>query len=202
LTAYVLAAAVLPPGGVTPPPGIDPAAYDAALLADTYDVLDDLTSVTAYLATDLLPDTQPGRGPPPLALLLDTLHATGATIGAVVAGDVPDLPGLLVGKLFSACEDRPAGVLPASDGRLVGLAARLPAPAWLAEWATAAGADAGLDSPGALDALHAAAPRGSVVVGPGWHRLREPGDVGRLDPRLEGWPRTRALLAGYAPAPG
>jgi hypothetical protein len=202
LTAYVLAAAVLPPRGVAPPPGIDPAAYDAALLADTYDVLDDLTSVTAYLATDLLPDTQPGRGPPPLALLLDTLHATGATIGAVVAGDVPDLPGLLVGKLFSACEDRPVGVLPASDGRLVGLAARLPAPAWLAEWATATGADAGLDSPGALDALHAAAPRGSVVVGPGWHRLREPGDVRRLDPRLEGWPRTRALLAGYASAPG
>jgi hypothetical protein len=203
MTAYVLAAAVLPPRGVTPPPGIDPMAYDAALLADTYDVLDDLATVTVYLATDLLPGPGPGpgpgpapveRGPPAVATLLDTLHAAGATIGAVVVGDVPDLPGLLVGKLFSACEDRPAGVLPASDGRLVGLAARLPAPAWLAEWATGAG----LDSSGALEALHAAAPRGSVVVGPGWHRLREPGDVRRLDPRLEGWPRTRALLAGRA----
>ena len=36
-----------------------------------------------------------------------------------IAGDAPDLPGLLVGKLFGACEDRAAGVLPASDGRLV-----------------------------------------------------------------------------------
>jgi hypothetical protein len=121
---------------------------------------------------------------------LDALAAGGATIGAVVAGDVPDLPGLLVGKVFGACEDRLAGVLPASDGRLVALATRLPRPAWLD------GAD--LDRDDALGWLHAVAPERAVVVGPGWHRLRDPGDIARLDPRLEGWAATRTLLSGQA----
>jgi hypothetical protein len=92
-----------------------------------------------------------------------------------------------VGKLFSACEDRLAGVLPSSDGRLVGFATRLPVP----EWVTFS-----LDD--GLDAVHAAAPVGAVTVGPGWHRLASPGDVARLDPRLEGWPATRALLSGHS----
>jgi hypothetical protein len=174
---YVLAAAALPPGDVAPPPGVDAAAYRAALHADVLDLLDDLSGVTAYAAESA-----------DAAAELDRLAATGATIGAVVAGDVPDLPGLLVGKLFSACEDAPAGVLPASDGRLVGLACRLPRPAWLD----------GLDLDRDLDWLHAVAPRGGVVVGPGWHRLRAPADVARLDPRLEGWAATRALLSGYS----
>lgn len=174
MTAYVLAAATLRPH-VPAPPGIDQEAYDAALLADSYDLLDDLAGVTASLAA-------------PGATLREALDAlSGATIGAVIAGDAPDLPGLLVGKLFGACEDRPAGVLPASDGRLVGFAVRLPAP----EWVTF-----GIDD--GLDAVHAAAPRGAVTVGPGWHRLARPEDVARLDPRLEGWPHTRALLSGYS----
>jgi hypothetical protein len=176
MTAYVLAAAVLPARPL-PPPGVDADAYAAALRQDTYDLLDDLANVTPYLL-DLAP-----------AAALDALHATGATIGAVLPADVPDLPGLLVGKLFGACEDRLAGVLPASDGTLAGLASRLPRPAWL---------DVDMDDPHALDTLHAAAPRGAVVVGPGWHRLRRPEDVSRLDPRLEGWPETRALLSGYS----
>lgn len=178
MTAYVLAAAVLPPRGVTPPPGIDAAAYLAALREDTFEVVDDLANVTAYLH-----DGDANAA-------LDALHAGGATIGAVLPGDVPDLPGLLVGKLFGACEDRLAGVLPARDGRLAGLATRLPVPEWLR------GAD--LDDPDALATLHAAAPAGAVVVGPGWHRLRAPEDVARLDPRLEGWAATRALLSGYS----
>ena len=33
-----------------------------------------------------------------------------------------------------------------------------------------------------------------VATGPGWHRLRKPQDVARLDPGLEGWDNTRALL--------
>ncbi len=180
MTAYVLAAAVLVPRGVTPPPGVDPAAYRAALLTDTYDVLDDLAGVTASVAAE-------GAT---AADALDALAAGGATIGAVVAGDVPDLPGLLVGKLFGACEDTLAGVLPAADGRLVGLASRLPRPAWLD------GAD--LDRVDSLAWLHAVAPVKAVVVGPGWHRLREPADVARLDPRLEGWAAIRALLSGHS----
>jgi hypothetical protein len=177
MTAYVLAAAVLP-AHPQPPPGVDAEAYAAALRQDTYDLLDDLANVTPYVL-DLAP-----------AAALDALHATGATIGVVLPGDVPDLPGLLVGKLFGACEDRLAGVLPAHDGSLAGLATRLPRPDWLA--------DVDLDDPHALDTLHALAPKGSVAVGPGWHRLRTPSDISRLDPRLEGWDETRALLSGYS----
>lgn len=176
--AYVLAAAALPPSpDVVPPPGVDAKAYREALHDDVLDLLDDLAGLTAYRY-----DTHDA------AAVLDRLAGTGATIGAVVAGDAPDLPGLLVGKLLGACEERPAGVLPASDGRLVGLATRLPRPTWLD----------GLTLDWTLDRLHAVAPERSVVVGPGWHRLREPGDAARLDPRLEGWPATRALLSGYS----
>jgi len=39
-----------------------------------------------------------------------------------------------------------------------------------------------------------AGPR-QVAATPGWHRLRRPEDVGRLDPGLEGWEATRALLS-------
>ncbi|HEU0132606.1 MAG TPA: hypothetical protein VFQ85_16600 [Mycobacteriales bacterium] len=177
MSRYVLAAAVLPTPPVPPPPGIDPAAYDAALREDAFDLLDDLAGVTVYR----------DAGETPFAALA-TLAAHGATIGAVVAADAPDLPGLLVGKLFGACEDRLAGVLPASDGRLVGLASRLPPPDWLRAIT--------LDC--TLDDVHAAAPAGAVVVGPGWHRLARPEDVARLDPRLDGWHATRALLAGYS----
>jgi hypothetical protein len=170
----ILAAATLRPAAA-PPPGIDPEAYAAALLDDSYDLLDDLAGVTASVAA-------------PGATLREALAALEpATIGAVICGDAPDLPRLLVGTLFGACEDRPAGVLPASDGRLVGFAVRLPVP----EWVTFS-----LDD--SLDAVHTAAPRGAVAVGPGWHRLARPEDVARLDPRLEGWPRTRALLSGHS----
>jgi hypothetical protein len=195
MTTYVLAAATLVPAYVPPPPGIDPAAYRAALLADSFESLDDLANVTAYVAaappdTDLAERTGPTlaiAGPHDLAGALRALHAVaGATIGAVVAGDAPDLPGLLVGKLFGACEDRLAGVLPAADGRLAGLATRLPPPPWLD----------GLTLEQGLDDVHESAPRGAVVVGPGWHRLAEPGDVRHLDPRLEGWDATRSLLEG------
>ena len=195
MTAYVLAAAVLVPRAA-PPPGVDPGAYAAALLHDAFDVLDDLAGLTAYVAAAPTDTTRAAAAGPVLAIpaphdaaaALDALAATGATIGAVTAGDAPDLPGLLVGKLFGACEDRPAGVLPAADGRLVGVASRLPRPDWLA----------GLTLDHDLAWLHERAPVKAVQVGPGWHRLTRPADVGRLDPRLEGWPATRALLSGYS----
>jgi hypothetical protein len=36
---------------------------------------------------------------------------------------------------------------------------------------------------------------GQIAVAPGWHRLLGPGDLSRLDPGLEGWEATRALLS-------
>ena len=121
--------------------------------------------------------------------VLTDLHHQGASLGAVIAGDAPDLPGLLVGKLFRALSSATVAVCPADDGTLVALAAALPVPGWLAE------SGVGLDSAGAVDALTAAAPGPrELSVGPGWRRVRRPGDLARLDPGLEGWEQTRQLL--------
>ena len=47
------------------------------------------------------------------------------------------------------------------------------------------------------DRLRDAAPRRALVaVTPAWHRLRGPADLARLDPALDGWDTTRALLGG------
>jgi hypothetical protein len=57
-------------------------------------------------------------------------------------------------------------------------------------------APVGLDTPDALARLAASAvDPAALSVGPGWHRVRGPADATRLDPGLEGWPATRALLA-------
>lgn len=121
--------------------------------------------------------------------VLADLHAHGAALGAVVAGDAPDLPGLLVGKCFRALSSAQVSVCPAPDGTLVALAAHLPVPGWLAA------SGVGLDSVGAVGVLSAAAPnRRAFTVGPGWHRIRGPGDLPLLDPGLEGWEQTRQLL--------
>ncbi len=67
------------------------------------------------------------------------------------------------------------------------MAARLPFPEW---------ASAGFDDPDVVVRLRGQAPGSRMVAtGPGWHRLRGPGDIARLDPGLEGWENTRALLS-------
>jgi hypothetical protein len=116
---------------------------------------------------------------------------------AVVVPDVPDLPTLLLGKLFSALAG-PRGadvaVCPAQAvggldfGGLVAVAANLPLPNWLVE------SQVSLDDTHALEALRGAAPRGALSVGPGWHRIRRNADLDDLDPGLEGWEATRAYL--------
>jgi hypothetical protein len=122
--------------------------------------------------------------------LLGALYDLGADHAAVVAYDAPDLPPLLIGKLFRALGGGEVAVCPAGGGGLVALAARLPAPAWIA------GVE--LDTPDAPSRLRAAAGRpGAVRSGPGWHRLRTAEDLSRLDIGLEGWDNTRALLAGH-----
>ncbi|MER7458531.1 hypothetical protein [Micromonospora sp. NPDC126480] len=109
---------------------------------------------------------------------------------AVVAGDAPDVPGLIIGKLLRPLTSRPLAVAPVEGGGpgLLGVAARLPVPQWLPE----------LDLDSAVPAaLRAAAPRpGDLAVTPAWHRLRGAADLARLNPALEGWDATRALLSG------
>lgn len=110
---------------------------------------------------------------------------------ALVAGDAPDLPPLLIGKLFSPLGDAGAGqvaVCPAAGGGLVAIATQVPVPAWLAA------SGVGLNDAAALDRLQDLAPPKTLVVGPGWHRIRCAQDVSMLDPGLDGWDATRAHL--------
>ena len=189
------------------PPGIDPGEFRLALLEDTYEVVAGLELVTSALVLD--PPDQPDAeavtwpGTPivresTLADAFAALHALGAGAAALVAQDAPDLPPLLIGKLFRALGSAPSAACRADgaagpDG-LVALAARLPLPEWLD--AALRGVD--LDTPDALARLRAAAPRpGLVPQGPAWHRLRTSADLRLLDPGLEGWENTRALLEGH-----
>jgi hypothetical protein len=204
------------------PPGMAPEEFARALAEDVADLIAELPGLDAAVGftpehravaeavtwpgTMLVP-LPAGAGPLPL---LAALGEHGYQEAAAVAPDVPDLPGLLVAKVFSGLAGAPVAVVPALPaGRpdlptlaraaaggptaqgLAVLGCRLPAPAWL-------GADvADLDRPDALDRLRAAAPaRRDLVVAPAWRRLRAPADLAGLDPDLEGWEATRALLAG------
>lgn len=143
------------------------------------------------------PDSGGAEGAPGLAArVLRELADLGASQAAVLAADVPDLPPLLIGKLFRALGSQRRGqiaVCPGEGGGLVALAAWLPAPGWLA--GVQAGHASELDVTDIAERLRGAAPhRGAVRAGPGWHRIRSPADVRRLDPGLEGWDATRELL--------
>jgi hypothetical protein len=187
--------------GNASPPGVDPAEFRLALLEDTYEVAAGLDLVTPALvaAPPISPEiesiTWPGTPIVPaegLGEAFARLHELGAEQAAIIAADAPDLPPLLIGKLFRALSHAPAAACPAEDG-LVALAAWLPLPDWL----RTALDTVDLDTPDAFERLRAAAPRpGLVQSGPGWHRLRWPADIARLDPGLEGWDNTRVLLGG------
>ncbi|MBW8486306.1 hypothetical protein [Actinomadura parmotrematis] len=193
----------IPEGGSAAPPGTGPDAFRLALLEDAYEVAAGLALVTAALVLD--PPDQPDAeavtwpGTPVvrasgLPAAFAALHGLGAAEAVVLAGDAPDLPPLHLGKLFRALGSAPAAACQAAGGGLVALAARLPLPEWLA----GALQDVDLDTPDALGRLRAAAPKpGSVPQGPSWHRLRAPADLRLLDPGLEGWECTRALLEGH-----
>jgi hypothetical protein len=194
------------------PPGVDGRAYALAMCEDVIELVGDLSIVTPAVLTvprgdlgwtadvaDLcwpgtpLLEAPPGAGGELVQAALVFAAAGGADAAAAVAGDAPDLPGLLLGKLFRALGSAEVAVSSTDAGDLVALAARLPAPDWLDSEA------AGLDGAGedAADRLRTAAGQqaGRVASGPGWHRLRLPADVRRLDLGLEGWSSTRALLS-------
>jgi hypothetical protein len=126
-----------------------------------------------------------------LAALLDGPARDGFDQAVLLAGDAPDLPGMLAAKLFRPLTTRTvsAAAQTGADG-LLGLGVRLPGPNWLP--------DAGLDDLTPM-ALRRCAPRSvEVAPAPGWHRLRGPADLAYLDPGLEGWEATRALLTAPA----
>jgi hypothetical protein len=182
------------------PPGVEVTGFRAALAEDTVDLLATLAQADAAIAA-----TSADR---PLAAAvawpgmrvyelrtatpreaLAAAAADGFDQAAVLVADAPDLPGMLVGKLLQPLTTRTVALAPATGAPgLLGVAARLPVPGWLP--------DLDLDAADAV-AVRRNAPRPTAVaVTPGWHRLRGPADLARLDLGLEGWDATRALLGG------
>jgi len=178
------------------PPGIDPEAWRLALAEDVLDMLATLAQVEPALAvTD--PSLLGRVGWPGLRqyvvprLDIRSLYEATASDGydqaVLLVGDAPDLPGMLLAKLLRPLTTRALAAAPAQVG-LLGLAARLPAPSWLPA--------SGLDELTPHDLRRLAPEAVDVAPAPGWHRLRGPEDLTRLDPGLEGWEATRALLEG------
>lgn len=185
------------------PPGVDRAAWAHALAEDCVDVLATLagadvalaaTPASAELAAAVRWPSMPVvelPGPRPVLALAAAADA-GYDQAAVLAGDAPDLPGMLIGKLLQPLDHREVAAAPAGE-RLLGLAANLPLPQWLVD------ADPGLDDTGIAELRRAAGGPGRFASTPGWHRLRDPESFGQLDPGLEGWDATRTLLSAGTP---
>lgn len=206
MTARRRVAALLltgPAPAAAAPRGIDPEAFAAAQAEDLADLLASLAGIDAAMATG--PDqaelarrvSWPGthlldlsHGHTPVDVLV-ALGELGYDEGAVLVADAPDLPALHVAKSFSALDTRAVAVAPARETGMVILASRLPVPDWLRD------NPIDMDAADPVRALKAvASQRRDVFATPGWHRLRTPADLGWLDPGLEGWDATRALLSG------
>jgi hypothetical protein len=193
-----IAIALLSPPGFTPA-GLDPTAWRLALAEDVVDVLATLAEVDAAVAVR---SSEAGLsrsvGWPGLHAyavpVLDVpsvfaaAHADGYEQAVLLAADAPDLPGLVIAKLLRPLSTRPVAAAPSLSGSgLLGLASVLPAPSWLPA------TDLDALSPQSLRRLSPQVT--DVAPASGWHRLRSGADLDRLDPRLEGWDATRALLA-------
>ncbi|WP_239115027.1 hypothetical protein [Planotetraspora kaengkrachanensis] len=186
--------AVLVTAGMTDasPPGVDPEEFLLAMAEDTYEMVAGLELVEPVILSAGVPDLDDIAWPgTPVISITSPSEAFSAlpygTEAVVISADAPDLPPLLVGKLFRELGRAPIAVCPAEGGGAVAVASRLPLPDW---------AVPDFDEPDVVAALRRQAPgRRMVATGPGWHRLRKPADVARLDPGLEGWDNTRALLS-------
>ena len=177
------------------PPGIDPEAFAAACLADTYEMAAELVGVDSAVAggAEVARLLWPAAHHFPTASSIEQL--ANWCVGRyrellVLPADVPDLPGLVVAKVFQALQRADVCVAPSRSGSgVVALGVRVPLPAWLPD-----GLDLDADILGLLRA-HAPSRR-ALATAPEWHRLTTPAAIRYLDPGLEGWEQTRALLAG------
>jgi hypothetical protein len=190
-----------------PAPALPPELV-AAMLEDVVDLVTDTPMIVPALVVAAGWETAPpavtwpgtpvaGVTPEPtVGDVFAALDLGEAVAVAVVAADVPDLPTLLLGKLFSALAG-PRGaavaVCPAEGGGLVAVAANLPLVDWLD------GLVLRLDDPDGLESLRRTAGRGELSICPGWRRVRALTDVNELDPGLEGWEATRAYLSSPPP---
>lgn len=182
------------------PPGVDLAEWRAALAEDVVDLLARLAQAEPAIAAttedlDLAREIAwPGM---PIyevrtATVLPVLEAAakdGFDQAAVVAADAADVPGMILGKLLRPLSSKPVSVAPTGQQTgLLAIAAHLPAPLWLA--------DTDLDT-ASPTTVRRPAPQPSLVESTAeWRRLRGPHDLATLDPALEGWEHTRAILGG------
>jgi hypothetical protein len=204
VTRRVVVVPLRPPAWT--PPGLDPLAWRRALADDAVDLLSTLAEVDpalAVLQADL--DFATAVGWPGLRVyalpdltvpaVLAAAAADGYDQAAVVAADAPDLPGMQIAKLLRPLTTRPVTAAPADESPrgLLGIATRLPAPTWLP--------DIDLDAATVADVRRLAPAPTDVIGTPGWHRLRTPESLARLDPALDTWESTRTLLTrGSTPA--
>jgi len=182
------------------PPGTELSRWRAALAEDVVDLLARLAQAEPAIAAtaddlDLAREIAwPGM---PIyevrtATVLPVLEAAerdGFDQAAVLAADAADVPGMVLGKLLRPLSSKPVAVAPTGQvNGLLAVAARLPVPTWLA--------DTDLDTATPMT-VRRTAPRPSLVESTAdWRRLRGPHDLATLDPALEGWDNTRAILGG------
>ncbi|QDP96463.1 hypothetical protein FOE78_11600 [Microlunatus elymi] len=188
------------------PPGVDAATFAEACLTDSYEAIAAMSGVRAGLAGDS-PVLEEIRWPEDVLInsdgrsalaVVDRLAAGGhdhpPTVLIMIPADVPDLPEMIIAKIARALIRADVALAPqlGGDGPAVdGLAAagvRLPWPDWLDR-------DLDLDHDPYAELSDLAPRRNLVVHTPGWHRLRSPDSVCRLDPGLEGWDNLRLLLS-------
>src|SRR5262245_36418990 len=127
------------------PPGVDLAAWRAAMAEDVVDLLARLAQAEAAIAAtaadrELAEEIAwPGMRiyEVPAATYLPVLAAAAADgfdQAAVIAADAPDIPGMILGKLLRPLETKAVAVASGGpSGGLLGLATSLPAPGWLAD---------------------------------------------------------------------
>ena len=178
--------------------GLDPATLATACLLDSYEVAADLMGVTSGIAGPVAFAEMlwPGALHLPADITVPIMARQLSEVAdelVVLPADLPDLPGMVLAKLFKVLHRTDIAIAPERDGEgCAAIGVSLP----LAEWIPDDAFD--LDH-NPYQRLSAAAPRRSCyALAPAWHRLRTPSDLRRLDPGLEGWEETRALLAGWA----
>ena len=178
------------------PPGVDPRAFAAACLADVYEGLADLAGISSGVVgdgdgvTELLWPGAVQLSPQPTLRALVTPLAGRYDEVVLVPADVPDLPGLVLAKVFKALQRAEVCVAPERGGDgCVALGLRLPWPSWV-------DVELHLDEDPLVQLRSRAPDRTVLATGPDWHRLRTPAALHRLDPGLAGWQSTRSLLSG------